>query len=134
MQANKVAEDVLRVMNLKLVGREMVGNRPAIVIEFSSQTNAKPLTPRGKELLSCLAGETWVDETDHVISPITWRFLEGSVGNPVLKTQKGGRSDPGMSKFRDEMWLPAYSERRSGLRFFFGKRISLHPERRIFRI
>src|SRR5262245_45318583 len=35
IQANKVAEDVLRIMNLKIVRREMVGNRPAIVVEFS---------------------------------------------------------------------------------------------------
>ena len=125
VQGNKVAEDVLRVMNLKLVRREMVGNRPAIVVEFSPQTNAKPLTPRGRELLSRLAGEAWVDETDHVVSRITWRFLEGSSGNPVLKTQKGGEATREWRKFRDEVWLPAYSESRSTLRFFFGKRISL---------
>jgi hypothetical protein len=124
VQADKVAEDVLRVMNLKLVRREMVGNRPAIVVEFSPQTNAKPLTPRGKEILSRLAGEAWVDETDHVVSRITWRFLEGSSGNPVLKTQ-GGEVTREWLKFRDEVWLPAYSESRSTLRFFFGKRISL---------
>src|SRR5262249_457209 len=124
-QANKVAEDVLRLMNLKLVRREMVGNRPAIVVEFSPRLNAMPLTPRGKELLSRIEGEAWVDERDHVVSRITWRFLEGPSGNPVLKTQKGGTVTREWLKFRDEVWLPAYSESHSTLRFFFGKRISL---------
>jgi hypothetical protein len=122
---NEVDEDVLRVMNLKLVQRAMVGNRPAIVVEFSPRTNAKPVTRRGKELISRIEGEAWVDETDHVVSRITWRFLEGSSGNPVLKAEKGGEVTREWLKFRDEVWLPAYSERRSTLRFFFGKRISL---------
>jgi hypothetical protein len=125
IQANRVAEDVLRVMNLKLVRREMVGNRPAIVVEFSPRTNTKPLTPRGKEFLSRIEGEAWVDETDHVVSRISWRFLEGSSGSPVLKAEKGGEMTREWLKFRDEVWLPAYSESRSTLRFFFGKRISI---------
>src|SRR5262245_37737768 len=115
----------MRIMNFKIVLREMVGNRPAIVVEFSPRTNATPLTSRGKELLSRIEGEAWVDETDHVVSRITWRFLEGSGGNPVLKAQKGTDVTREWLKFRDEVWLPAYSERRSSLRFFFGKRISL---------
>jgi hypothetical protein len=102
----------------------MVGNRPAIVVAFSPRTNAQPLTPRGKEFLSRIECEAWVDETDHVVSRITWRFLEGLSGNPVLKTQQGGEVTRGWLKFRDEVWLPAYSESHSTLRFFFGKRIS----------
>lgn len=125
IQSNKVAEDVLRIMNLKLVRREMVGNRPAIVVEFSPRTNAKPLTTRGKEFFSRIEGKAWVDEMDHVVSRITWRFLEGSGGNPMLKTDKGGDVTQEWLKFRDEVWLPANSERHSTLRFFFGKRISV---------
>lgn len=112
-------------MNLKLVRREMVGNRPAIVVEFSPRTNVKPLTTPGKEFFSRIEGKAWVDETDHVISRITWRFLKGSGGNPTLKAEKGGDVTQEWLKFRDEVWLPAYSERHSTLRFFFGKRISV---------
>jgi hypothetical protein len=125
IQAAKDAEDVMRVMNLKMVRRDMVGNRPAIVIEFSPRTNAKPLTTRGKDFFNRIEGTAWVDETDHVVSRITWRFLEGSGGNPMLKTDKGGDVTQEWLKFRDEVWLPAYSERHSTLHFFFGKRISV---------
>jgi hypothetical protein len=125
LEATKVAEDVLRVVSLKLVRRAMVGNRPAIVVEFSPRTNAKPLTPRGKEFLSRIEGEAWVDETDHVVSRISWRFLEGSGGNPLLKADKGGEVTQEWIKFRNEVWLPAFSERHSTLRFFFGKRIQV---------
>jgi hypothetical protein len=124
-EANKAAEDVLRIMNLKLVRREMAGNRPAIVVEFLPRTNAKPLTTRGKEFFSRIEGKAWVDEMDHVVSRITWRFLEGSGGNPMLKSDKGGDVTQEWFKFRDEVWLPANSERHSTLRFFFGKRISV---------
>ena len=123
IQANRVAEDVLRVMNLKLVRREMVGNRPAIVVEFSPRTDAKPQTPRGKEFLSRIDGEAWIDETDHVVSRISWRFLKGSSGNPVINAEKGGKTTREWFKFRDEVWLPVSSESRSTLRFFFGKRV-----------
>jgi len=123
IQANKVAEDVLRIMDLKLVRRELVENRPAIVVEFSPRKNAKPQSPRGKEFLSRIEGEAWIDESDHVVSRITWRFLEGSGGNPVLKAEKGGDVTQEWLKFRDEVWLPAFSERHSTFRFFFGKRI-----------
>jgi hypothetical protein len=125
IQANKTAEDVLRIMNLKLVRRDMVGNRHAIVVEFSPRTNAKPLTPRGKEFFSRIEGTAWIDEMDHVVSRITLRFLEGSGGNPMLKADKGGDVTQEWLKFRDEVWLPVISERHSTLRFFFGKRISV---------
>jgi len=124
-QARKIAEDVLSIMNLKLVGREMIGNRPAIVVEFSPRTNAKPLTTRGKEFFSHVEGKAWVDEMDHVVSRITLRFLDGSGGNPMIKTDKGGDVTQEWFKFRDEVWLPANTERHSTLRFFFGKRISV---------
>jgi len=123
VQANKIAEDVLLVLNLKLVRRETVGNRPAIVVGFSPRANAKPLTSYGKEFLSRIEGEAWIDETDHVVSRISWRFLKGSSGNPVLNAEKGGETNREWLKFRDEVWLPASSESRSTLRFFFGKRI-----------
>src|SRR5207247_10919340 len=77
----------------------------------------------GKEFLSRIEGEAWVDETDHVVSRISWRFLEGSSGNPVLKAEKGSEMTREWLKFREEVWLPANGESRSTLRFFFGKRI-----------
>jgi hypothetical protein len=41
----------------------------------------------------------------------------------MLKVEKGGEVTQEWLKFRDEVWLPAFSERHSTLRFFFGKRI-----------
>ena len=43
----------------------------------------------------------------------------------MLKAPKGGAVTQEWFKFRDEVWLPAHSESRSSLRFFFGKKISL---------
>jgi hypothetical protein len=125
IQANKVAEDALHILNLRLVRREMVANRPAIVVAFSPRPKATPVTSRGKELLKRIEGEAWVDETDHVVSRISWRFLESSGGNAVIKSEKGATMSREWLKFRDEVWLPAHSESRSSFRFFFGKRISV---------
>jgi hypothetical protein len=43
----------------------------------------------------------------------------------MLKADKGGDVTQEWLKFRDEVWLPASSERHSTLHFFFGKRISV---------
>lgn len=125
VQAREAAEDVLRVMNLTAGRREMVGSRLAVVVGFSPRRDASPRTSRGKELLRRIEGEAWVDETDHVLSRLAFRYLEGAGGNPVIGAEKGGEQTVEWLKFRNEVWLPAYSEKRFTLRFFFGKRLPI---------
>jgi hypothetical protein len=43
----------------------------------------------------------------------------------ISNVVNGGEVTREWLKFRDEVWLPAYSVRRSTLRFFFGKQIQL---------
>jgi hypothetical protein len=125
VEAKEVAEEVSRIMNLTVRRREMVGSRAAVVVGLSPRKDASPRTSRGKELLSRIEGEVWVDETDHVLSRLFFRYIEGAGGNPVIGAEKGGEQTVEWLKFRNEVWLPAYSEKRFTLRFFFGKRLPI---------
>src|SRR5262249_42667234 len=121
--AKAFVDDLFRVMDFKLLRREIVRNRPAIVVEFSPKKTAKPLTRAGKMVLTRIKGEAWVDESDYVLARLKTRFVEDLTWGTglMVKVQKGTEADREWLKFRDEVWLPARTETRFKARVFLMK-------------
>jgi len=122
-EAKAFVDDLFRVMNFKVVRREHVRGRPAIVVEFSPRPGAQPQTRAGKMVLTRSEGEAWVDEMDHVVARLHTRFVEDLTWGTslVAKVYKGGEVIREWLKFRDEIWLPARSETRFKARVFMVK-------------
>jgi hypothetical protein len=60
----------------EVVGREVMGGRPAIVMEFSPKSRDLPIHRRQDYLLNKLAGKVWVDEKDYDIVKVEARLTE----------------------------------------------------------
>ena len=125
-EAKAVVDDIFRVMNLRIVRREIIRDRPAIVVEFSPRNNVKPQTRDGKRVLTRVQGFAWVDETDHVLARIELHLIEDykQDGPLAVKIEKGGEIIRDWLKFRDEIWLPASETRHLTLNSL-GKKIQV---------
>ncbi len=125
-EAKAVVDDIFLVMNLRIVRREIVRDRPAIVVEFSPRNNVKPQTRDGKRILTRVQGFAWVDETDHVLARIELRLIEDykQTGPLTVTIEKGGEISRDWLKFRNEIWLPASYTRHLTLRSF-GKKFQV---------
>jgi hypothetical protein len=60
----------------EVVGREVIGGRPAIVMEFAPKSRDLPIRRRQDYLLNKLAGKVWVDEEDFDIVKVEARLTE----------------------------------------------------------
>ena len=60
----------------EVVGRDVVGGRPAIVMEFAPKSRDLPIRRRQDYLLNKLAGRVWVDEQDFDIVKVEARLTE----------------------------------------------------------
>src|SRR5262249_8473013 len=108
-EAAAFVDDLVRVMEFRILRRENMRSRSAIVIACSARKNVTPQTRVGKMVLSRSEGMVWIDETDHVVARLQSRFTEDfSYGTSVLaKVYKGTEVVRDWLKFRDEVWLPA---------------------------
>ena len=60
----------------EVVGRDVIGGRPAIVMVFSPKSRDLPIRRRQDYLLNKLAGKVWVDEKDYDIVKVEARLTE----------------------------------------------------------
>jgi len=103
-----VIDELFRMDDLVMEGRELVDGRSTIVIAFSPRPGYKPVTKGGK-VLQKLAGRAWLDEEDKQLARIEAHLLENLGVGPagVARLQKGASSYFYRRKVNDEIWLPA---------------------------
>jgi hypothetical protein len=107
-QEREVVDELFRMDDLVMAGRELVDGRSTIVITFSPRPGYKPVTAGGK-VLQKLAGRAWIDEEDKQLARIEAHLLENLGVGPagVARLQKGASSYFYRRKVNDEIWLPA---------------------------
>jgi hypothetical protein len=94
-----------------LVSREMVDNRPTIVMTFGPRAGYKPKTGDAK-LIQHVQGKVWADEEDHELVRLEAELTEPvSFGAGILaKVQKDSKVTFVRRKVNDEVWLPVRVE------------------------
>jgi hypothetical protein len=105
---DKTIDDVFAAFDFRIVGREDLGGRPAIRVEFKPRANYKPKTFTGR-FFSHVQGEAWVNEEDHELVRMDAELIDNfSIGFGLLaKMQKGTHIYVERQKINDEIWLPA---------------------------
>jgi hypothetical protein len=104
----QVFEDLTRVYDFALVGRQTIDGRPAIVFDFSPSPKAKALTDEGKLMLK-VKGRAWADEDDCELARVEVEMLDdlsvflGLAG----KLYRGSTASLDRRKVNGEVWLPA---------------------------
>jgi hypothetical protein len=107
----QILDDVFGVYEIKIVGRETLADRPAVLLAFTPRNTYKPKTFEGSSMQH-VAGRAWIDEKDHQLARIEAEVIEPiSVGFGILaKLQKGASITEERRKFNDEIWLPFRTE------------------------
>ena len=117
-QEERIMDDILRVYDIRLVGREEVRGRPAIVLTLTPRPGVKPSVEDAAPMTK-LRGRAWVDERDFEVvradleSTDTINLGWGLLARIGLGTTLSFERQ----KVNDEVWLPA--------------RVTAHPKARI---
>src|SRR5215470_4914621 len=108
---DKVIDDVFAGYDMRIIGREEIEGRPAIRISFEPRPGYRPVTREGK-IIHHVAGEAWVNESDHQLVRIDAHVIDTiSLGFGLLaRLQKGAMVHAERQKVNDEVWLPAKTE------------------------
>jgi len=118
-----VIEELYRMDDLVMEGREWIDGRPTIVISFTPRPDYKPVTEGGK-VLQKLAGRAWIDEEDKQLARVEARLIDNLGVGParVARLQKGATSYFYRRKVNDEIWLPVEARFTGSARIllFFG--------------
>lgn len=124
----EVVDEVFRMDDIRVAGRETIDGRPAIVVTFTPRPGYKPVT-RGAKVIQKLDGRAWIDEEDKQLVRLEGRLLDNVGVGPakLARLQKGATAYFQRRKVNDEIWLPAEA-RFSGaakMLLFFGGRLEL---------
>ena len=103
----EVIDEVFRMDDFRITGREFVDGRPTIVIEFEPRPGYKPITEGGK-LIQKFDGKAWIDEADRQLVRLDGRLLENVGVGPIkiARLQRGASAYFVRRKVNDEIWLP----------------------------
>jgi hypothetical protein len=101
-------DDAMRVYDIKMLGREVVGGYETIVLSFTPRKDARPKTSEGK-MMRHFAGKVWVSESEYEVVRLEAEAIEtASFGLGLLaRVHKGSKAAFERRKVNGEQWLPA---------------------------
>jgi hypothetical protein len=108
LKESQTIEELFRVYDITVVGREAVEGRSAIVLAFAPRANAEASTKAGR-ILRKFEGRAWIDEEDRQLVRVEARLIDDlSFGWGILaRLKKGARAELQRRKINDEIWLPS---------------------------
>lgn len=107
-EQQETVDDVFRVYEIDLVGRETVDGYQSVVATLEPRPNVSTRSTVGK-YFSKFRGRAWVSEHDHQVVKVEMEAVENLlVGWGILgRVHKGSRMLVERRKINDEVWLPA---------------------------
>jgi hypothetical protein len=117
--------DLLEAFDFHLTGEEIVGGRPAYVLQATPHPGYRPHGKYGK-LFSKVEGKLWVDRQDFgwvkVDGEVTQTF---SIGLLVARVQRGSHIIMEQTCVGDAVWVPKRFEMKASARILFLKSLDL---------
>jgi hypothetical protein len=127
----QAVEELFRLYDIRIVGREAIEGREAILVTFAPRPGIETATRAGK-VLKKFSGRAWIDEADRQIVRVEAELTDDlSFGFGILaKVKKGSRAEMQRRKVNDEVWLPAEARFVGHARLFLvkGLNIDTHSE------
>jgi hypothetical protein len=117
-------DEVMKVYDVRLLARETIDGRPAIMCSVSPRPAYAPKTRNGK-ILKKLGGRVWVDERDYELVRADLEALEDLTFGLGLfaRLHKGSHLEIARRKVNGEIWLPAEIRYQISARIALLKRI-----------
>jgi hypothetical protein len=126
-----VIDELFRMDDIAVTGRETVNGRPTVIVTFTPRPGYQPATDGGK-VLRKLAGRAWIDEQDRQLVRIEARLLDSLGVGPgrVARLQKGATAYFQRRKVNGEIWLPAEARFTGSAKvlLLFGARVDIFSE------
>ena len=106
--AAESVDDVYRVFDIRMTGRETVGGRDTITFSLTPRPDAKPTTRAGT-IMQHFSGRAWISESDYELVRLEVETIDTvSIGYGLLaRVHKGSRFSFERRNINDEVWLPA---------------------------
>jgi hypothetical protein len=119
-------EEVFRIYDIRIVRREPLDGRDAILLTFQPRPDVKAETKSGK-MLQHLAGRAWIDEEDRQVVRVEAALIDDlSFGLGVLaRLKQGAAVSLTRRKVNDEIWLPSQAHFTGHARLLLVKAIRL---------
>jgi hypothetical protein len=107
-ERTETIEDVFRVFDLRMLGREVIDGHDTILFTMTPRKDAKPRTRAGG-IMKNFSGRTWISESDYEVVKVEIEAIDTvSIGFGLLaRLHKGSRLGFQRRKVNDEAWLPA---------------------------
>ena len=126
VQENRsLLQDLLEAFDFYLIGEEIVGGRPAYVLQATPHAGYRPRGKYGK-LFSKVEGKLWVDKQDfgwiRVDGEVTQSF---SIGFLVARVLRGSHIIMDQTCVGDAVWVPKRVEMKASARILFLKSLDL---------
>jgi hypothetical protein len=104
----EVVDDIFRVYDIRMLGRERIDNHDTIRFSLTARRNADPRTSDGK-MMRHFAVMAWVSETDFELARLNVEAIDTvGIGLGLLaRVSKGARIAFERKKVNNEVWLPA---------------------------
>jgi hypothetical protein len=104
----KAIDDLFRIYEIRMEGREWIDEHPVIILSFQPRPKVKPQTDEGKMLAKAM-GRAWISETEYELIKIEAQLIDTlSFGAGLLvRLKKGATVFVQRRKVNDEIWLPA---------------------------
>lgn len=101
-------DDVFRVFDLRMLGREAIDGHDTIMFSMTPRPNAQTRTRAGG-MMRNFSGRVWVSESDHELVRVAVEAIDNvSIGFGLLaRLHKGSTLFFERRKVNDEAWLPA---------------------------
>ena len=108
LKESQTIEELFRVYDIEITGRETVEGRSAIVVTFAPRPGAEATTKAGR-ILKKFSGRAWIDEKDRQLVRVEGLLIDDlSFGWGILaRLKKGARAELQRRKVNDEIWLPS---------------------------
>ena len=105
---DSAVRQLFEIYDISMVGRDKVGGRSAIVLDFRPKPKVVP-TGRAGKILKTFAGRAWIDEEDKQLVRVDAELVDTlSFGMGILaRFHAGSRASILRRKINDEIWLPA---------------------------
>jgi hypothetical protein len=117
--------DLLEAFDFHLIGEEIVGGRPAYILQATPHPDYRPHGKYGK-LFSKVEGKLWVDKQDFgwvkVDGEVTQSF---SIGLLVARVQRGSHIIMEQTCVGDAVWVPKRLEMKASAKILFLKSLDL---------
>jgi hypothetical protein len=110
-------DDVFRVYDIALVGRESIEGHDAITVSLTPRANAQPRTREGA-WMKAFKGKAWLSESDYELVRLDVEAVDSvSIGlGLIARMHKGSTVSFSRRKVDGEIWLPARAEYRFSAR------------------